>query len=550
LRVEDAMSSGIGQQSRLFLAASLAAIGAMQAAPAHADGAAHVGQAHFATSCSAPAQQQFDRAVAMLHSFWYPEAAKSFAAIGETDPSCAMAQWGVAMSVWYPLWYPPSEAMLKTGAAAVERARSIGAKTDRERDYIEGIAVFYKDWGTVDHRTRAVAYEKAMAQVYQRYPDDREAGIFYALALDATAPPTDKSYANQRKAAEILEKAHSAEPDHPGIAHYLIHSYDSATLAEQGLPAARSYAALAPAVPHALHMPSHIFTRLGLWQESIASNAAGHEKARAYAEKSEGAGAFDGETVHTMDYLEYAYLQGAQDEAAKRVVEELGTLRKGPTISTTAYAVAAIPARYALERRAWADAAGLAMPETPIAWERFPWAEALNAYTRALGAARSGDQAGAEREIARLKMLEDKLLAAKDKYWADQVEVQRLAASGMTKRTQGDDAEAVRLVRAAADLEAGMDKHPVTPAAILPTRELLADLLLELDRPAEALAEYERSLAAEPKRFRSLSGAAQAALRLEAPAKARTFYTQLVAQCDKADTERPELAEAKAFLAK
>jgi hypothetical protein len=544
------MSSRMRQQSRLFLTASLMALGAVQAAPARADGGAHVGNAHFAVSCSAPAQQQFDRAVAMLHSFWYPEAAKAFAAIGDTDPSCAMAQWGVAMSVWYPLWYPPGEAMLKIGAAAVEKARGIGATTDRERDYIEAIAVFYKDWGTVDHRTRALAYEKAMAEVYRRYPDDREAGIFYALALDATAPPTDKSYANQRKAAEILEKAHGAEPDHPGIAHYLIHSYDSATLAEQGLPAARSYAALAPAVPHALHMPSHIFTRLGLWQESIASNAAGHDKARSYAEKRDGPGAFDGETVHTMDYLEYAYLQGAQDEAAKRVVQELGILRKGPTISTTAYAVAAIPARYALERRNWSDAASLAMPETPIAWERFPWAEALNAYTRALGAARTGDQASAEHEIARLRSLEDKLIATKDKYWADQVEVQRLAASGVAKRAQGNDAEAVRLVRAAADLEAGMDKHPVTPAAILPARELLADLLLELDRPAEALAEYERSLAAEPKRFRSLFGAAQAAVRMETAAKARGYYTELVAQCDKADTERPELAQAKAFLAK
>jgi hypothetical protein len=544
------MSSRMRQQSRLFLTASLMALGAVQAAPARADGGAHVGNAHFAVSCSAPAQQQFDRAVAMLHSFWYPEAAKAFAAVGDTDPSCAMAQWGVAMSVWYPLWYPPGEAMLKIGAAAVEKARGIGATTDRERDYIEAIAVFYKDWGTVDHRTRALAYEKAMAEVYRRYPDDREAGIFYALALDATAPPTDKSYANQRKAAEILEKAHGAEPDHPGIAHYLIHSYDSATLAEQGLPAARSYAALAPAVPHALHMPSHIFTRLGLWQESIASNAAGHDKARSYAEKRDGPGAFDGETVHTMDYLEYAYLQGAQDEAAKRVVQELGILRKGPTISTTAYAVAAIPARYALERRNWSDAASLAMPETPIAWERFPWAEALNAYTRALGAARTGDQASAEHEIARLRSLEDKLIATKDKYWADQVEVQRLAASGVAKRAQGNDAEAVRLVRAAADLEAGMDKHPVTPAAILPARELLADLLLELDRPAEALAEYERSLAAEPKRFRSLFGAAQAAVRMETAAKARGYYTELVVQCDKADTERPELAQAKAFLAK
>jgi hypothetical protein len=254
--------------------------------------------------------------------------------------------------------------------------------------------------------------------------------------------------------------------------------------------------------------------------------------------------------VHTMDYLEYAYLQGAQDGAAKRVVDELGTLRKGPSILVTAYAIAAIPARYVLERRSWPDAATLALSQIPLAWERFPWAEALNAYARALGAARTGDQSGAEREIARLQALEDKLIASKDKYWADQVEVQRLAAAGMAARAQGDDAEAIRQTRAAADLEGGMDKHPVTPAAILPARELLADLLLELDRPTEALAEYERSLAAEPKRFRSLYGAARASQRLEAPAKAQEYYALLVAQCDNADTERPELAEAKAFLAK
>jgi hypothetical protein len=545
------MNSRMRERSGLSVAAAVAAIAASSIAPAHAESAGgRVGQVHFPVSCSAPAQQQFDRAVAMLHSFWYPEAVKAFAAIGDTDPQCAMAQWGVAMSLWYPLWYPPSEAFLKSGSAAVEKGRSIGAKTDRERDYIEAIAAFYKDWGTVDHRARSIAYEKAMEQVYLRYPDDREAGLFYALALDATAPPTDKSYVNQRKAAAILEKARDAEPDHPGIAHYLIHSYDSAALAEQGLPAARSYAAIAPAVPHALHMPSHIFTRLGLWQESIASNTASHERARAYAEESAGPGGFDGETLHTMDYLEYAYLQGAQDGAAKRVVDELTTLRKGPTILVTAYAIAAIPARYALERRSWSEAASLPMPEIPFAWERFPWAEALNAYTRALGAAHSGDQSGAERETARLRALEDKLIAAKDKYWADQVEVQRLAASGMAKRAQGDDAQAIQLLRTAADLESGMDKHPVTPAAVLPVRELLADVLLELDRPADALAEYQRSLAAEPKRFRSLYGAAKASERLEAPAKAREFYTQLLAQCDQADTERPELAQARAFLAK
>jgi hypothetical protein len=438
------------------------------AIPVSAGEGGQVGHVHFPVACSAAAQRQFDTAVAELHSFWYPEAAKAFAAIGETDPACAMAQWGVAMSLWYPLWYPPSEASLKAGATAVAKARSIGARTERERDYIEAIGAFYDGWEKADHRTRSLAYEKAMERLYGRYSDDAEAGIFYALALDATALPTDKTYANQRKAAAILETLQKAERDHPGIAHYLIHSYDSAALAEQGLPAARSYAALAPAVPHALHMPSHIFTRLGLWQESIASNRAAHAQARAYAEENGGPGAFDGETLHTMDYLEYAYLQVSQDEAAKAVVAELGSLRKGPTILTTAYAFAAIPARYALERRSWSEAASLTLPEIPFAWDRFPWAEGMNAFARALGAAHTGDPSGAEQEIARLRRLEDKLAAAQDKYWADQVEVQRLAALAVARRAQGNDAEALELARAAADHEAAMDKHPVTPAAILP----------------------------------------------------------------------------------
>jgi hypothetical protein len=532
------------------LSVAAVALVAAATAPARGDDAAPVGRVHFAIACSPAAQQQFDRAVAMLHSFWYPEAAKTFAAVGETDPHCAMAQWGVAMSLWYPLWYPPSEASLKAGAAAVAEARRIGGADERERLYIEAIGAFYDGWEKTDHRTRSIAYEKAMERLYQAYPDDLEAGVFYALALDATAPPTDKTYANQRKAAAILEKLQAAAPDHPGIAHYLIHSDDSAALAEQGLPAARRYAALAPAVPHALHMPSHIFTRLGLWQESIAANLAGHATARAYAEQSSGPGAFDGETLHTMDYLEYAYLQGAQDAAAKGVVVELGSLRKGPSIPTTAYAFAAIPARYALERRSWAEAASLSLPEISFAWERFAWAEALNAYARALGAARTGDQAGAEREIARLGALRDKLAAAQDKYWADQVEVERLAASALARRAQGQDAEAIALAREAADREAAIDKHPVTPAAILPARELLADLLLELDRPGEALAEYRAALVAEPKRFRSLLGAARASERTGAGSEARAFYAALVAQCANADTERPELVEAKAYLAK
>jgi tetratricopeptide (TPR) repeat protein len=507
-----------------------------------------VGDVHFATSCTPAAQQQFDRAVAILHSFWYEEAVKAFTAVTETDPSCAIGYWGVAMSHWYPLWYPPSEAALKAGSSAVEQARAAGAKTQRERDYIAAIATFYEGWDELDHRSRSLAYEKAMEQVHESYPDDREAGVFYALARNATALPTDKTYANQLEAAEILESVFAGQPNHPGVAHYLIHSYDSTPLAERGLSPARRYAAIALAVPHALHMPSHIFTRLGLWQESIDSNRAAHEAARAYAEQTIGPNAWDQETLHTLDYLAYAHLQMAQDHEAKRVIDDLSTFRKGPPGLPAVYAVAAIPSRYALERRNWSEATTLASPAIPFPLERFPWAEAMIAFTRALGAAHTGDLAAAQAEITRLEALKEKLLEAKVTYWANLVESQRLGASAVAAHAQGQDKEALELARAAADLEDSMDKHPATPAAVLPARELYADLLLELGDPASALIEYEQSLRANPNRFRSIIGIARAAKLSGDPQKASDAYQSALALCSQADTERPELTEARAFL--
>jgi tetratricopeptide (TPR) repeat protein len=460
-----------------------------------------------------------------------------------------MGYWGIAMSHWYPLWYPPNVAALKAGSDAVDKALAAHPKTDRERDYITAIAAFYRDNDKVDHRTRAIAYEKAMEQVHLRYPDDREGGVFYALALVATAPPTDKTYANQRKAREILEKVRAELPDHPGVAHYLIHANDSAELAEDGLKAALCYADIAPAVPHAPHMPSHIFTRLGIWQQSIDANRASQAAALAYVREELGPDAFDGETVHSMDYLEYAYLQTGQDREAKQVVEELQSFgrAKGPSLPM-AYAIAAIPARFAVERRNWSEAAALTAPSMPFPWERFPWAEAMISYTRALGMARTGDIAGAETEIAKLQSLKQKLDQAKDDYWAKQVEVQRLGASGILAHARGNDKQAVELVRAAAELDATMDKHPATPAEVLPARELLADLLLELNDPAAALKEYELSLRTDRNRFRSILGMARAAKQTGDTPKAREAYGKLVTLVS-ADADRQELAEAKAFLA-
>jgi len=511
--------------------------------------AAKSSEVDFPISCGAPAQKKFNEAVWILHSFWYDEAVKAFTAVTAIEPECAMGYWGIAMSHWYPLWYPPNPAALKAGSEAVEKAMAAKQKTDREGDYIAAIAAFYRDNDKIDHRTRAVAYEKAMEQVHLRYPDDREGGVFYSLALVATAPPTDKTYANQKKATAILEKVRAELPNHPGVAHYLIHSNDSAAMAEDGLTAALCYADIAPAVPHALHMPSHIFTRLGMWRQSIDANRASSAAALGYVREELGSNAFDGETVHSMDYLEYAYLQTGQDREAKQVVEELQTFgkAKGPNLPM-AYAIAAIPARYAVERRNWSEAAAVTPPPMPFPWERFPWAEAMISFTRALGAAHTGDIAGAQTEIAKLQSLKEKLDQAKDDYWAKQVEVQRLAASGILAHAQGNDKQAVELVRAAADLDASMDKHPATPAEVLPARELLADLLLELNDPAAALKEYEQSVSTERNRFRSVLGIARAAKQTGDTAKAREAYGKLVTLAS-ADANRPELAEAKAFLA-
>jgi tetratricopeptide (TPR) repeat protein len=533
----------------VLLAGSLLALPMPSAA--RADSAAATGETNFPVSCGPAAQKPFNHAVWTLHSFWYPEADRAFAEIAKSEPGCAMAYWGVAMSHWYPLWYPPNAAALKAGSEAVDKAVAAQPKTDREKDYIAAIAAFYRDNDKLDHRTRALAYEKAMEQVYVRYPEDREAGVFYALALNATALPTDKTFANKKKAAEILNKVFAADQNHPGVAHYLIHSDDTQELAEAGLPAAMCYAKIAPEVPHALHMPSHIFTRLGMWQQSIESNTAAQKVALSYVRKTLGDGGFDSETVHTMDYLEYAYLQLGQDKEAKRIRDQLLTFSKidGANLPM-AYAVAAIPVRYALERRDWRAAAALAEPQISVPLEKFPWAVAMVSYGRALGMANTGDAAGAQAEIAKLQALKDKLVEAKDTYWANQVEVQRLGAAGMLAHAQGDDKKAVELVRAAADLAATMDKHPATPAEVLPARELLADLLLATNDSTSALKEYDQALKSEPNRFRSILGKARAAKQAGDQATSRAAYQKLLTLSSQADADRPELAEAKAFLAK
>jgi hypothetical protein len=496
-----------------------------------------LGQVHFPVSCSAEAQVQFDRAVALLHSFWYAEALKGFTTVPETDATCALGYWGIAMSVWYPLWQPPSEAMLKKGGEAVERAKAVGGKTAREQQYIAAIEAFYKDAGKLDHRTRALAYEKAMEQLSLRYQEDREAAVFYALALNATASPNDKTYANQLRATAILEGVFEEQPDHPGVAHYLIHSYDYPPLADRGLDAARRYAKIAPSAPHALHMPSHIFTRLGLWQESIGSNVNSATAAKGHNSTFE--------QLHALDYLAYAHLQGAQDLAAKRVLEQRDATAQGDLENfAAAYAFAAIPARYTLERRRWSDAAQLEPRPSKV-----KYTEAITYFARAVGAARSGDVSHAGENVDKLQSLQAALVEAKQSYWAEQVEIQQRLAAAWVARAEGKNDQALTLMRSAADLEDSTEKHPVTPGPIFPAREMLGDLLLELNNPTQALQEFETSMQREPNRFNGIYGAARAAELAGDRDKARKYYTSLMALCEQADSDRSELQQTKAFLA-
>jgi tetratricopeptide (TPR) repeat protein len=502
-----------------------------------------LGEVHFPVSCSAAAQQEFNRAVALLHSFWFDASAKAFAAVTQLDPGCGMGHWGEAMAILFspnPFTGTPTPKGLQDGCPAVERAKAATPKTQRERDYIGAVESLCHDRDKADQRTRVVAYGQAMERLSRTYPEDREAAIFYALALNITASPADKTYGNQLKAAEILEKVFAEQPNHPGVAHYLIHSYDYPPIAGRGLSAARRYAGIAPAAPHALHMPSHIFTRRGYWQESIESNRASASAAQNHFDQ-----------LHAMDYLAYAYLQMAQDLAAKRVLDEAIAFPKINVENIVpGYALAAIPARYALERSRWADAGSLSLPASDFPWSRFPQAEAVLVFARALGAARSGNAGGARKDMARLEVLRGTLDAAKQSYWAEQVEIQRQVAGAWVARAEGRDQEALQLMRAAADREDATEKHPVTPGPIAPARELLGEMLLELGDPAQALKEFETSHRVEPNRFRGLYGAARAAELSGDPEKARTYYAGLMALCEKADTERPELKEAKVFLAR
>ena len=506
------------------------------------DASEKLGRVNFRVSCKPAAQRQFNRATALLHSFWYEEAEKAYTGVAKSDPNCAMAYWGVAMSLYHPVWAPPTTEELQRGRTAVENAKSIGGKTLREKDYIVAIEAFYKDSDKLPHRDRALAYEKAMEHVYLTYPKDHEAAIFYALSLLGTTVESDKTYEKQKRAAAILNKILPAEPQHPGVAHYLIHSFDYPRLADLALPAARSYAKIAPSSPHALHMPSHIFIRLGLWQESIESNVASAAAAKAAASSKD--------HLHALDYLVYAYMQGVQDLKAKGVLDEVTALSKvDEEVFQVAYALAAIPARYAVERRQWSEAARLELHPVNFPWNKFRYTEAIIYFARALGAARSNNPEAARRDVEKLATIQRELTEAKETYWAEQVEIQRQEATAWTLHAEGSDETALTQMRSAAALEAATEKRPVTPGQIIPARELLGELLIELNQPRQALQEFAASLQDSPNRFNGLFGAARAAELLGDKKTASDYYAKLAILTKNSDSDRPELRKAKEFLA-
>jgi tetratricopeptide (TPR) repeat protein len=538
----------------ILLGVALVARASAQEDHSHHHGEAEsLGKVNFPVSCSEAVRAGFTRAVALLHSFGYEDSREAFAAVAAKDPECGMASWGVAMTYYHPIWAAPTANELAAGRAAAEKAAAVGAKTERERGYIAAIGVFYRDSDRLDHRTRALAYKSAMEDLARRFPDDHEASIFYALMLLGTAPPSDATYANQKKAAEILNGLLDREPQHPGVTHYVIHSFDYPALASLALPAARSYAKIAPSSPHALHMPSHIFTRLGHWQESIESNLASADTARRrVARVHPGKASFD--ALHALDYLEYAYLQIGDEAKAKQVLDEAAQATAFDEGSFAAgYALAAIPARYALERRRWQDAAKLEPSKAELSWDKFSYASAITPFAQALGAARSGQPERAGAALSRLEEIHAGLVKSPipGPYdWASQVESMRLAAAAWIAFAGGRKDEALSLARSAADLEDKTGKHPVTPGAVLPARELLGDMLLEMKRPSEALVEYEASLRIAPNRLNGLYGAGRSAELSGDSAKARALYAKLMENLGDRKPQREGIQEARSYLAK
>lgn len=506
------------------------------------------GTVEFELVSNATVKGDFNTAVELLHSFEYDEAEKVFARIIDQAPNCAMAYWGVAMCCFHPLWEPPTEGDLKKGTKAIEIASTLEKKTPKEAAYINALSEYYKNWQHTDPHTRSVHFEKAMERLHDSFPIDNEAAIFYALALDAAVDPTDKNYSNQKKAGAILEQLYAREPNHPGIIHYIIHTYDYPGLATLALPAARRYAGVAPSSAHALHMPSHIFTRLGLWEECISSNRQSVAAAKCYAGAARIKGNWD-EELHGTDYLEYAYLQKGDNAAANDLVNYLsGITEVYPANFKVAYAFAAVPSRFLLENKKWDEAARLPMHPANFKWNKFPWQEAIFHFTRLLGSVHTRQFENAHIELLRLYQLRDTLQRQKDFYKAKQLEVQAKTGEAWIQFAKGKNVEALKLMTTAADMEDSTSKHPVTPGEVLPARELLGDMFMERGENKMALQCYEAVLLKSPNRFNSVYGAARAAENLRDIPKATAYYRQLASTIDLSTCNRPEVVTIKSFL--
>jgi Tfp pilus assembly protein PilF len=516
------------------------AAAALLAAPVSAQDASEeqFGKVHFQTSCNETAQRRFDRGMRYQHSFWYQPAREIFDDTLAADPDCAIAHWGVALALLLNPHFPAPKDNMQQGLAALEKAKAMGAKTQRERDYIDALLVLYADYDKVPFGQRVQAHLKAMEALAQRYPDDDEAQIAYAIVLNVAASPSDKTYANQLKGVAILEPIFQRQPRHPGVAHYLIHLYDYPPLAEKGLAAAQRYADIAPAAPHAQHMPSHIFTRVGYWKESAETNA---RSARAAKE-----GKDPDQQLHAMDYQVYAYLQLAQDKQARALADEMAAITGyNPAVRTGPFAVAASQARYMVERGDWKGAAALEVQPS-----RFAYVDAITHFARALGATRSGNPAAAKPDVARLAELRDRLREEKETYWSEQVDIQWQVANAWLAHAERRHDEALKIMSAAVDAEDKTEKNIVTPGPLAPARELYGAMLLERGMAKEALAAFEGTLGKEPNRLGATIGAAKAAEKAGDTARAKQYYAKAVALADGAETGRTEIADARAFVAK
>ncbi len=511
-----------------------------------------LGTVHFPISCASSVQKPFARGVALLHSFWYEEAEKEFVDIAKDDPNCAMAHWGIAMSIWHQLWNEPDEKVLARGSNECLNAKFAETpprnlidpvKTPHELAYVNAICAFYTDFAKLDHAARATAYSHAMKKVYESYPDDHEAATFYALSLLASEPHHDETFANRKEAAAILEKLFAIEPDHPGVAHYLIHSYDKPQLAQLGIPAARRYAQVAPAAPHALHMPSHIFARVGLWQDDINSNLASIAATRKTAAMGMGG---EGHQFHAMDFLVYAYLQSGREADAAKVIDEIKTMPKmqsmyGHDFDPQTNALSAFPALYDLELRHWSDAAAL-----PLIAGGTEQDHDITLWARTIGAARSGDLTEAHKDLREMETLRQKALTEKKTDFAEGMQQDYQEAEAWILHAEGEDDKAAGMLRTIADKNDKLGDEP----GWIPAREMLADLLLEAKRPQQALVEYQTDLKLNPNRFNALYGAAQAAEQAGKQSDANEYYALLLKTCEGGTSTRPELSRARELLAK